>query len=99
MELMPHSNESNPINWELVFSATTLLQINKQHGDMANYIEQASPDSAALAQVRLAQYAAAVSEANRALKEVLRLQEQNIELAYLNAPHEGLDEELKSLGL
>lgn len=96
---MPHSNETNPINWPEIFAPESLNEMNNHHVQMWRYIERASPDSAALAQVRLAQYAAAVSEANRALKEVLRLQEQNIELAYLNAPHEGLDEELKSLGL
>lgn len=96
---MPHSNEVNPINWHQVFEMKTLAQMNTQHQEMAGYIEQGSPESVALAQVRQAQYASAVSDANRALKEVLRLQEQNIELAYLNSPHEGLEEELKNLGL
>ena len=93
------SNDTNPINWRQMFCPRTLVQMNQQHRQMAAHIEQGSLDSAALAQVRQAQYAAAVSEANRALKEVLRLQEQNIELAYVNAPHEGLNEELKNLGL
>ncbi len=93
------SNPSNPINWPEVFSASTFTAINEFHPDMAGHIERGSPDSAALAQVRQAQYAQAVSEARRALSEVLRLQEQNMELAYGNAQHDALDRELDLLGL
>lgn len=93
------SNGTNPINWRQMFCPRMLVQMNQQHRQMSRYIEQGSPDSAALAQVRQAQYAAAVSDAHRALMEVLRLQEQNMELAYKEADHEGLNEELKNLGL
>ena len=96
---MPHSNPNNPINWPEVFSASTFAAINDYHPDVAGYIERGSPDSAALAQVRQAQYAQAVSDARRALGEVLRLQEQNMELAYKEAPCAGLDRELDLLGL
>lgn len=96
---MPHSNTNNPINWPEVFNASAFSAINAYHPDMAGYIERGSPESAALAQVRQAQYAAAVSDARRALSEVLRLQEQNMELAYREAPCAGLDRELDLLGL
>lgn len=96
---MAHSNPSNPINWPEVFSASAFKAINDYHPDMADYIVRGSPDSTALEQVRQAQYAAAVSDARRALSEVLRLQEQNMELAYKEAPCAGLDRELDLLGL
>lgn len=96
---MAHSNSNNPINWPEVFKASTFTAINDYHLRMAGYIEQGSPDSEALAQVRQAQYASAVSNAHRALGEVLRLQEQNMELAYVEAPSPELDRELDLLGL
>lgn len=96
---MLHSNDSNPVHWLEIFSAGALEQLNDQHIAMRSYIEQGSPDSLALAQVRQAQYAAAVSDARRALERVMSLQERSIELAYMEAPHDGLDSELGLLGL
>ncbi len=95
---MPHSNDTNPINWPNILSHKVLNQLNEQHRDMPRYIDQTS-DSAALRQVRQAQYAEALSELRRAAEKVMGLQERAIELAYVETKHDGLDRELDLLGL
>jgi predicted 2-oxoglutarate/Fe(II)-dependent dioxygenase YbiX len=95
---MPHSNPQNPINWPEVLNPEVIAQLNEQHADMPRYINQGT-DSTALAQVRQAQYADAVSNLNRAVNRVMELQERALELAYQEMPHEGLDRELDLLGL
>lgn len=93
------TNESNPINWPLVANVPQIIEINRNHHQMLRYIKAASPDSAALEQVRIAQYAEAVSNAHRAIQRVFDLQERTIELAFVESPLDALDELKNDLDL
>jgi hypothetical protein len=73
--------------------------MNITHQGIKELIEQAHPDSLALQQVQAAQYAEAVSALQFAIDRVAGLQERIAEKAYLNAPHQELNDELARIGL
>lgn len=93
-------NATNPLNLRRIFpKMNTVIQMNITHQEIKERIEQAHPDSLALQQVQAAQYAEAVSALQFAIERVAGLQERIVELAYLNAPHAELNDELARMGL
>ena len=93
-------NANNPLNLRRIFpKLATVIDMNRTHQEMKERIEQAHPDSLALQQVQAAQYAEAVSALQFAIDRVSGLQERIVELAYLNAPHAELNDELARMGL
>ena len=95
-----HTNENNPLNLRRIFpKLETVIDMNRTHQAMRERIEQAHPDSLALQQVQAAQYAEAVSALQFAADRVAGLQERIAEKAYLNAPHQELNDELARIGL
>lgn len=93
-------NQNNPLNLRRIFpKLATVIDLNRQHQEMKERIEQAHPDSLALQQVQAAQYAQAVSELQRAIDRVSELQARILEQAYANAPNEQLRNELARMGM
>ena len=81
---------------ELLIDIETAQQANRNHRDMPRVSRN---ESAALAQVRQAQYDDAVLRLQDALENVLRLQTQNTELCMDAVLEEKLADELNLLGL
>lgn len=93
-------NANNPLNLRRIFpKMNTVIQMNITHQEIKERIEQAHPDSLALQQVQAAQYAEAVSALQFATNRVAELQERIVALAYVNAPHAELNDELARMGL
>ena len=84
---------------ELLIDIETAQQVNRNHRDMPRAIQKASHESAALAQVRQAQYDDAVLRLHGALQNLIRLQVQNAELCMDAVLEEKLSDELNLLGL
>ena len=91
-------NSNNPILWPFAVNEDLVSEVNVTHARMQGFIDGSS-DSEALRQVRLSQYAMAVSRLNMAIKVVRDLQETTIDNAYANQPCEELDALKGELGI
>ena len=93
------TNRINPINLPIAIDVNVVQEINRQHRHMPEFIRDGAEDSTVLESVRTAQYAMALSEANRAIDKVMQLMERNMELALASKPCEELDNLKDQLGL
>lgn len=96
---MAHTNPGNPVNWPEVVSESLVHDLNQYHRDMLQHIRESSGGSLALEQVRIAQYAAAVSEVDRAVMRLFGIVERTMENALAERPCDELDELKDQLGL
>jgi hypothetical protein len=83
----------------IIIDIESAQEVNRSNRNMSRYIAMGSPDSEALAEVRLRQYDEAVARMQDAILEVMRLQKQNTELAAVEQFSEPLSRELDLLGL